>query len=285
MWFLLSDESVDSFNAIVQDLWPILDVNVVAGGRPHKLNVPNRVLLLLIWLKTYPPLYMLALLFDVTEMTVSREIKEILPLMWNYCHQVIKWPTVNEWRAMHNTFDFFPNCVAMIDGTVHEVQHPRDEGQQREVYDGHHHYHNLSTQVICDVKRNIRYIHTGFEGRLNDAGQYILLPQIGYQPQDPLQFPQECYMLADKGYANRYPLVTPYRANQMIGNQQQVQAMQAYNTEHAAHRMPVEHVMRHIKTYRSVGQIFRHELNMMPLVADVAAFLGQRNLALINNLH
>ena len=277
-----SDETIDSFNAIVRDLWPLLDVH---HGRQYKLNIPNRVLMLFIWLKAYPTLYLLSVMFDVCETSISQDIRSMLPLFWNYTHNVIRWPTLNEWRSMHGVFEMFPTCAGMIDGTVHEVQRPRNDEQQGNLYDGHHRYHCLSTQIVCDTKKNIRYVHTGFDGSLNDAGQFLRLPSIGYGPNDLLQFPAEMYLLADKGYANRYPLITPFRVNQMVGNPQQIQAMRMYNTEHAAHRIYIEHIMRHMKTYRSVALIFRHSLQQMPLVADICAFLAQRNIALENAIH
>ena len=110
-----------------------------------------------------------------------------------------------------------------------------------------------------------------------------MMPNIGYQANDPLQFPAECYLLADKGYPNRYPLITPYRVNQINPATQNEQRL--YNTEHAAHRIYIEFVMRRMKTYRAVGLIFKHDWNMLPLVADISAFLAQRNIALLNALH
>ena len=255
-------------------------------GHPHKLDVYNQLLLVLVWLKSYPPLYILSLLFDVSEETASREVSRTLPILWHYTKNVVRWPTVQEWRAIGATLDFFPNCVGFIDGTVHEIQRPRDNTAQRTVFDGHHRYHCLATQVICDSRRNIRYIQTGFDGHMNDAGMFLDMPSIGYTPNHLLQLPNECYLLADKGYANQYPLITPYKRNQMDGlPNDQLQTMRLFNTEHAAHRVVIEHVIRRMKTYRSVGLIFRHSLNDMPMVADICAFLAQRNMNLINSLH
>ena len=196
----ISDESLESFDALVDDLWPVLIQN--AQGREHKLSIPNRILLFIMWLKTYANYALLGFVFDVSSSTVSREIQNMIPLFWEYTHRVIQWPTINRWREMKNTLEYFHNCVGYIDGTVHEIERPRDNLEQRVFYDGHHHYHNISTQVIVDVKKNIRYIHTGFPGRLNDAGQFLELLQIGHLAGDQLQFPLECYLLGDKGYAN-----------------------------------------------------------------------------------
>ena len=255
-------------------------------GRQHKLNIENRVLLFIIWLKTYANLTFLGYVFDISNSTVSREIMYILPLFWEYTHRVVQWPTVDQWRQLRNTLEYFEDCVGFIDGTVHEIERPQDDLEQRNFYDGHHHYHTMSTQVIVDVNKNIRYIHSGFPGRMNDAGQFLALPSIGFTPADALQFPPECYLLAEKGYANRYPIVTPLRVNQLqaMANQER-QAAKLFNTEVNASRVYIEHVMRHIKTYRAVGMIFRHERQYMTMVVDICTFLAQRNIELVNALH
>ena len=48
--FDISDETPESFAALVNDLAPILESG---SGQPRKLTPENRILLFLIWLKTY----------------------------------------------------------------------------------------------------------------------------------------------------------------------------------------------------------------------------------------
>ena len=148
------------------------------------------------------------------------------------------------------------------------------------IYSGYGRRHCLSTQVIIDVYRNIRFVKCGYLGHLNDAGQFLLMPIIG--PNGAYFFPADCVLLGDRGYANRYPIMTPYRRNQMQrGNHAQV----IYNQELASHRIYVEHVMHFIKTYAAVKIVHRHPRWMMPIVMEVSCFLGQRHVALVNELH
>ena len=165
-----------------------------------------------------------------------------------------------------------------LDGTVHEIERPMSVSQ-RPFYNAHHHHHALYNQ------RQIYYIHSGFLGSQNDAGQFLQLPEIGFHPTSPLPFPRECYLLSDKGYANRYPIITPYKAQQFQAATQQRLKMKIINTEHARVRVHEGHSMRHIKTYRAVGLIYRHPRNIMPLVTEVCWFLAHRNKDLISRLH
>ncbi|CAC5393254.1 unnamed protein product [Mytilus coruscus] len=68
--------------------------------------------------------------------------------------------------------------------------------------------------VICDNDKNICYIHSGFLGHDNDANAYHRIGPIG--PGDALDFPPQCYILADSIYPNGYPLVTPFKSVEII---------------------------------------------------------------------
>ena len=145
------DETVASFQSIVEYFRQFFLAPDHGPGRPHKLNITNRLLLYLVWLKTYPPYYMLAALFDIDERNVGAVIREMTPLFWRYCCSTISWPTCDEWLRMRGHISTLPDVVALIDGTVHEIQIPSTE--HGTFYSGHHKYHCFSTQIIADVNR------------------------------------------------------------------------------------------------------------------------------------
>ena len=74
--------------------------------------------------------------------------------------------------------------------------------------------------------------------------------------------------MAGKDYANQC-ILTPFRANQMQGTQLEKKMKAAYNTEHASHQVFIEHVIRHVKTYQAIGQIFRQQLHLMLLTGAI----------------
>lgn len=152
---------------------------------------------------------------------------------------------------------------------------------QSDFYSGYGKYHCFSTQIIVDNERNIVYIHSGFLGHMNDAGQYGMLPEIG--PNGALPFPPECYLLADGGYANGYPLVTPFRRNQMNGPN--VIDKRIFNRLLKSSRIYVEHCLGFCKTYSAISTRWRHPRWLFPAVAETCTFLAQRHIELVNTLH
>ena len=144
--------------------------------------------------------------------------------------------------------------------------------------------HCLSTQVIMDNTGDIVYLHSGFLGRTNDASQYNMMPNIG--PNQALDFPINVYLLADAGYANQYPLMTPYQgpALQLQAQQNNI-VMRMFNLTMKSYRARVEHCIRNLKTYRCLSsRYWRHERWMLPVAAEVCAALSNRHFKLCRNV-
>ena len=219
----------------------------------------------------YPEVAMLSGLFMISPATVQREIRFLLPVLWNYVKEQVKWPTAEQWLEMANHWDMFPGAVAVIDGTCHRIQRPQTEPQQL-FYSGHCRYHNFSTQIIMDNQGNIVFIQSGFLGHNNDSGQFQLMANIGTDQE--LHLPPGLYILADKGYPFTYPLLTPCRG---VGGDL---TRQLFNRELSKVRTRVEHCIRRVKEYGAVHHLWRHERWLFPVVNKLCAFLAQRHIEL-----
>ena len=209
----LTGESVMSFTRIVEDIGPVMSM-YTRRRQPRirnsafKLDIYNRVLMVVIWLRMYPQMSMLSALFMVSHTTIEREIRFLLPMLWSYFRHLVRWPTPEQWLDMAHDWEHFPGAIGAIDGTRHEIQRPQTEPQQH-FYSGHCKYHNFSTQIIMDSRGNIVYIQSGFLGHNNDSAQLQMMPRIGNG--EELHLPAGLYFLADKGYPCEYPLLTPWR--------------------------------------------------------------------------
>ena len=64
--------------------------------RMCKVSPINRVLLTMIWLRKYPCVDMLALLFYISPSTVSAIIHRIVPVLWHFVRNQVTWPSVAE---------------------------------------------------------------------------------------------------------------------------------------------------------------------------------------------
>ena len=224
-----------------------------------------------IWLRMYPEMSMLSGLFMVSPTTIEREIRFLLPMLWTYFRELVRWPTPEQWLEMAHDLGQFPGAIGAIDGTRHEMQRPQTKPPQH-FYSRHCRYHNFCTQIIMDSRVNIVYIHSGFLGHNNDSAQ--MMPRIGYG--EELHLPEGLYFLADKGYPCEYPFLTPWRQCDIAGNQCRL----LFNLELRRKRVRIEHCIRRVKEYGAANQLWRHERWLFPVVNEPCAFLAQRHITL-----
>lgn len=246
------------------------------------LNNVNQVLLTIMWLRKYPCLDTLALIFDISPSTVCATIHRVIPILWRYFHNQVVWPTIAEWNALRRNWREFPNAVGCIDGTPHEIYRPEAEPQWQ-FYSGHRHYHLMNTQLIIYNLGNIVYLQAVFLGSINDAGNFNLMERVG--PGTNYDMPGDVFLLADKGYADRPPLVTPFRTTQIrrMARADQRRA-RIFNQKLSKCRIIVEHTFKHVKTYRAISTIWRHPRWFQPIVVELCTFLAQRHVVLFEQI-
>ena len=120
-FWAMTGETVESFQEMAEDIRPLVDDGF---GRPHMLSVENRLLMTFIWLKKYPDMATLSMIFDVNGRSVARDIHCMVNVLWDYVQNGIRWPRDEEWLALHGQWATMPNVVGAIDGTVHIIYAP-----------------------------------------------------------------------------------------------------------------------------------------------------------------
>lgn len=208
-------------------------------SRMSKLSHVNKVLLTLMWLRKYPCIDTLALLFDVSPPTVSSVIHSVIPVLWQFFHYQVSWPSVAEWNSVRGNWSSFPNAVGCIDGAPHEIYRPESE-PQADFFSGH-----------------LVFLQAGFLGAMNDAGNYLMMERIG--PGANHDMPHGAVLLADKGYGDVVPLLTPFRQHQIRRiPRHEKRLARRFNRKHSKYRITIEHTIKQVKTYKAMGSIWRH---------------------------
>ncbi|XP_053390139.1 uncharacterized protein LOC128553052 [Mercenaria mercenaria] len=162
-----------------------------------------------------------------------------------------------------------PNAVGAIDGTSLQIYRPSVEPQEQ-YYSGHRQHHAVHTQVVVDNEGIIRFVQSGFLGHMNDAQQFAMMQRIGTD----LVFPHDCFLLGDKIYPNRYPIITPFSAGQVARRHgRDRRRCVKFNRYVSSCRIIVEHSIGELKTYRAVSTIWRHPRYLLPSVVVICAGL------------
>ena len=135
LFWLNTGETLESFLQIVRQT-ALRFFRITRSGNPrqrigrYKLSITNRVLLVFIWLRKYPHIDTLALIFDVSPQTISALLYQGLGVLWHHFRSEVTWPSIRQWNVMRGTWPMFPNAVGCIDVTPHEIQRPSNEPQR-----------------------------------------------------------------------------------------------------------------------------------------------------------
>lgn len=261
-FYEITGESLETFLDLVQKITNAMGRKMTG----HNLSPKNRTLLFMIWLRCYPSYNFLSQLFDVSTTTIHEEIDQLMPAFHAVANSFITWPSVDEWRDMIHIWPKLPNAVGAIDRTSVEIYCPRTE-PQRPYYSGHRKYHALHAQIIIDNSGLICHLESGFLGHQNDAQQYSLM---SYKIGRDLPFPLDCFILGDKIYPNRYPIITPFSQHQIVTrNHQEQRKRRKFNKIVSSYRTLVERTICKLKKYKILSSVWRHPRTKLAYVVDI----------------
>jgi hypothetical protein len=202
-------------------------------------------------------------------------------MLWEQYAPNIQWPERQEWIQMQNKWPELSAAVGVIDGTVHKIYRPMEN--QAHYYSGHRHVHCVITQIIIDNNKCIRYIKAGFKGHNNDATCYNLMPRIGIEQE--LDFPSDCFLLADKIYPSQAPILKPYTVQQVAREPQERirRKMRKLNRKIRSRQVYVEHVIGALKNYRVLSSLYtyRHLRGYTTSIVELCAGLAVRSAELM----
>ena len=210
---------------------------------------------------------------------MSNIVNDVWPKLWQH----VSWPSLAEWIGMRGHWPLAPNVIGAIDGTSHEIYMPSIEPQEQ-FFSGHRQYHCMHSIVIMTNERRFAYISAGYPGHCNDAQCFRMMPSIG--PNNDLQFPADAYLFGDNGYACEYPVVSPYRRDQINGapTPQERDNMLQINQTIRSHRIYIEHLIGYLKHYRCMAMLNRHPRWEMACLTELCVGLADRRLQLFDNV-
>ena len=138
-------------------------------------------------------------LFRIGKGTNSIYIKRVRDSILSLEKTHLRWPNPNERIEIARRIEAkyaFPNCVGFIDGTLHALsQVPQREDAPD--YSGRKVRFSLSTLIVCDDKRQIRYLLAGWPGTAHD--NRIFKASNLYKQSAEFFGPTE-YILGDSAY-------------------------------------------------------------------------------------
>ncbi len=145
----------------------------VGAGRPFKLDVKNRFLMLLVYYRLYITYTLADFLFDLDQSNICRDIQKIERLV----RQCIPIPQkiyniTKRLRTPDEVEKYFPGFLSFIDSTEHQIPRPVNKQRRKLYYSGKKRRHTVKTQFMVNKNGIIIHKTTKKKGHRHDYNIY-----------------------------------------------------------------------------------------------------------------
>jgi hypothetical protein len=247
--------------------------NEVGGGRPFKLELRDRLLMLLAYYRLYVTSALLSFLFDLGQTNVLKDIRKLEPLV----KECIPLPEKLYERAKRagtpeEVERFFPGFMAFIDSTEQEIPRPKNATKRKSHYSGKRKRHTVKTQLTVNRKGVIVHSTNHARGRRHDYGIFK-----GNRP----TLPKGVRPGVDLGYdgiKKDFPeleALIPFKRRGGRGKKGRklTPPQREFNKQLAKARVVVEHTISRMKKFRIMGVEFRNRLRRYDVMTKIVSGL------------
>ena len=251
----------------------------IGGGRPFKLDLKDRFLMLLIYYRLYITYTLAGFLFDLDQSNICRDIKKIEKLI-RQCLPVPQkiYNITKRLKTPEEVEQYFPGFLSFIDCTEQQIPRPVNKRKRKTYYSGKKKRFTIKTQFM--VNNHGLIIHKANHHKKGRRHDYDI-----YKKNHPL-VPKDVVNVFDLGYLGvekDFPeqlSVLPHRKKRSLGRSQEEME---YNKNHSTKRIVIEHTICRLKKYRIFTDVFRNRLKKYNRVSDIVA--GLVNYRIIMNIY
>ena len=241
----------------------------IGAGRPFKLSLKDRLLMLLVYYRLYITSMLTGFLFDLDQSNVLKNIRILEPLV-KECIPLPKklYERAERARTVEEVEEYFPAFKAFIDATEQEIPRPKDKGKRRSHYSGKRRRHTVKVQLTVNSKGLIIHKTPHARGRRHDYDIFkVNHPRLppGVNPNLDLGY---------DGVQNDYPELnptTPFKRRR--GKGELTAEQKSFNRKLAKTRVVVEHTICRTKKFRIMGEEFRNRLRWYDRATDIVSGL------------
>jgi hypothetical protein len=250
----------------------------IGAGRPFKLDLKDRFVMLLVYYRLYITYTLAGFLFDLDQSNICRDIQKIERLV-RQCLSIPQkiYNITKRLRTLDEVEKYFPGFLAFIDCTEQQIPRPVDNKRKNVLYSGKKKRHTVKTQLMVNNHGIIIHKTDHKKGRRHD---YDI-----YKKNHPL-IPKQVVSVFDLGYLGvekDFPQqlsTLPYRKKRNLDLSEEEKE---YNKNHSKKRIVIEHTICRLKKYRILSDIFRNRLRKYNRISDIVA--GLVNYRIMNQHH
>lgn len=234
--------------------------DIGAGRKYHLQALEDKLLLILIFYRTYAVYELLGWIFNLNASNICRLIKKLIPLLWKAADPSLRLAlaTLKRKRKKMGFEEFirtYPDIVELvIDSTEQKRKRPENKRKRKNFYSGKKHQHGLKTQIVVDIQGRIINISKTYPAKVHDKTLLIKEKTLD-------RLPKNLRILMDKGYKKiekLYPnhiIFIPIKRNRW--KRTLTKGEKIKNTLLAKKRIRAEHAISRLKKYQILSQIYR----------------------------
>jgi hypothetical protein len=249
------------------------------AGAPPSLEVIDRLLRALVWLRVYPTYEVLGWLFGPEKSNAWENVRDAWAVLGTSADFPFERPAAD--RAQLATpaavIAAFPEVKILIDGKEQPFRRPQGWGQQKPFYSGKKERHTVKNQIICTPEGRIGGVSDTAPGSTHDLTRT--------RPDGPLDRLGEGESAmadeADTGGQKDRPgtsLVLPTRATR---GHPLTEEQKAANKVISGYRVVIEQVMAQLNRSQVLKQVFRGACGRHTRVIRVVAAWIDRRIAAV----
>ena len=236
----------------------------IGAGRHFNHPLKDRLLMLLMYYRMYTTYDMLGMIFDLNKSNVSRNIrylesavKQSIPI------PAKKYADSKKVTNIAQLQKFFPEFIAITDGTEQSIPRPKSKRKRKTHYSGKKKKHTVQNQITINLNGEIIHKSTHSPGSHHDYRIYkskhpVLSDQL-------LQFYDLGYLGIQKDYPDQISIL-PYKKKKGV---ELIDSQKEWNKLQSKIRIKVEHVIAQIKKYRISRDTFRNKLCRYDRVSEI----------------
>lgn len=161
--------SIMAFQALLLSVLPIYKETTLQGDerqrarKVEKIPVDSVLYMTLFWLREYPPMALLSILFNLHPRTAIKYIRRMILSLRKTLGNEIQWPTEEKWNENLEIFNqwlppMLKGCISVVDGTEIRISRPATEPHQKKHYSVKKKQHSLNVLVIVLLNGEIIYL-------------------------------------------------------------------------------------------------------------------------------
>jgi len=259
----------------VEPLWKAAEIKrlsrpnrqrAIGGGRAYHLrSLEDKILLVLLFYRTYLNYDFLGIIFGFDGTNVGRLIKRIEPVLAKKFKVSPLKPKkklqkrISSWPEFKEAYpDLYEEIEVIIgDATEQEIPRPKDKKKNKEYRSGKKRRHTLKTQIFIDRKTGqILEVSRPFPGSWHDYKVFKETKRGEKLPRDKPIYLDKGYQGAKKDYPN-LKLFIPKKTNRW---RKLTKKDKQFNKTLNKIRVKVEHSILKCKRFKILSQTYRHPL-------------------------